>query len=151
MELTVYQPPEIYDNNGQLIRAGAFGPNTPFYDPNGRGMYDYLVNNLEDLRNGVGGAALSASTATTQAALATAKAAEALQVVEDITVAKDAALDAKDAAIQAKTDAETAAAQAAAITTPDGLAGRVLALEGAPHYGYDQDGHLCFYYGREVG
>lgn len=151
MELTVYQPPEIYDNDGQLIRAGAFGPNTPFYDPNGRGMYDYLVNNLEDLRNGVGGAALSASTATTQAALATAKAAEALQVVEDITAAKEAALDAKDAAIQAKTDAETAAAQAAAITTPDGLAGRVLALEDAPHYGYDQDGHLCFYYGREVG
>lgn len=150
MELTVYQPPEIYDG-GQLIRAGAFGPNTPFYDPNGRGMYDYLVNNLEDLRNGVGGAALSASTATTQAALATAKAAEALQVVEDITAAKEAALDAKDAAIQAKTDAETAAAQAAAITTPDGLAGRVLALEGAPHYGYDQEGHLCFYYGREVG
>ncbi len=151
MELTVYQPPEIYDNDGQLIRAGAFGPNTPFYDPNGRGMYDYLVNNLEDLQNGVGGAALSASTATTQAALATAKAAEALQVVEDITAAKEAALDAKDAAIQAKTDAETAAAQAAAITTPDGLAGRVLALEDAPHYGYDQDGHLCFYYGREVG
>ena len=150
MELTVYQPPEIYDG-GQLIRAGAFGPNTPFYDPNGRGMYDYLVNNLEDLQNGVGGAALSASTATTQAALATAKAAEALQVVEDITAAKEAALDAKDAAIQAKTDAETAAVQAAAITTPDGLAGRVLALEDAPHYGYDQDGHLCFYYGREVG
>lgn len=151
MELTGYQNPEIYDGNGNLIRSGAFGPNTPLTDPHGRGLYDYLVNNIENLKDGVGGAAMSASTATTQAALATAKAAEALQVVEDITAAKDAALDAKEAAMQAKTDAETAAAQAAAITTPDGLAGRVLALEGAPHYGYDQEGHLCFYYGREVG
>lgn len=151
MELTVYQPPEIYDNNGQLIRSGAFGPNTPFYDPNGRGVYDYLVNNMEDLRNGVGGAAESASTATTQAALAAAKLAEALQAKDDAVAAKTAAQDAKTAALAAKADAELAASQAAAIVTPDGLAGRVIALEGAPHYGYDQDGHLIFYYGREVG
>ena len=144
MEFTSYQPPEIYGNEGQLIRQGVFGPNTPFYDPNGRGVYDYLVNNMEALQNGVGGAALSASTATTQAALADAKAAEAL-------AAKDATLAAKDAALAAQTGAETALAQAAAIVTPDGLADRVIALEAAPHYGYDQEGHLRFYYGREVG
>ena len=140
MEFTSYQPPEIYGNEGQLIRQGVFGPNTPFYDPNGRGVYDYIVNNLEALQNGVGGAALSASTATTQAALADAKAAEAL-------AAKDAALAAKDAALAAQTGAETALAQAAAIATPDGLAARVLDIENAPHYFYDANGHLCLHYG----
>ena len=133
MEFTSYQPPEIYGNEGQLIRQGVFGPNTPFYDPNGRGVYDYIVNNLEALQNGVGGAALSASTATTQAALADAKAAEALA--------------AKDAALAAQTGAETALAQAAAIATPDGLAARVLDIENAPHYFYDANGHLCLHYG----
>ena len=84
MEFTSYQPPEIYGNDGQLIRQGAFGPNTPFYDPNGRGMY---------------AAAASASAA------------------------------------------QTAAGQAAAITTPDGLAARVLALENS---GFSfVDGVLC--------
>lgn len=151
MEFTVYQPPEIYDNNGQLIRAGAFGPSTPFYDPNGRGIYDYLVNNMEDLRNGVGGAAESASTATTQAALATAKLNDALQAKADAIAAKNAAVEAKNAAVQAKTDAETALSQAAAIVTPEGLASRVVALEDAPHFAYNESGHLLFYYGREVG
>lgn len=151
MELTTYQLPEIYDGNGQLIRQGAFGPSTPFYDPHGRGVYDYLVNNMENLRNGVGGAAESASIATTQAALAAAKLAEALQAKADAETAKTAALDAKAAALAAKADAEMAASQAAAIVTPDGLAARVIALESAPHYGYDAQGHLCFYYGREVG
>ena len=115
MEFTVYQLPEIYGNDGQLIRQGAFGPNTPFYDPNGRGMYDYLVNNLEALQNGVGGAALSASTATAKANEATAK-------------ANEAATKATAAAASASA-AQTAAGQAAAITTPDGLAARVLTLE----------------------
>ena len=115
MEFTVYQLPEIYGNDGQLIRQGAFGPNTPFYDPNGRGMYDYLVNNLEALQNGVGGAALSASTATAKATEATAK-------------ANEAATKATAAAASASA-AQTAAGQAAAITTPDGLAARVLTLE----------------------
>ena len=151
MEFTVYQLPEIYGNDGQLIRQGVFGPNTPFYDPNGRGVYDYLVNNLEDLRNGVGGAAESASTAITQAALATAKLAEAMQARDDAIAASQAAADAKAAALAAQSAAELAASQAAAIVTPDGLAGRVIALESTPHYGYDQDGHLRFYYGREVG
>ena len=122
MEFTVYQLPEIYGNDGQLIRQGAFGPNTPFYDPNGRGMYDYLVNNLEALQNGVGGAALSASTATVKANEATAKANEAA------TKATAAAASASAAAASAAA-AQTAAGQAAAITTPDGLAARVLALE----------------------
>ena len=147
MEFTVYQPPEIYGNDGQLIRQGAFGLNTPFYDPNGRGMYDYLVNNLEALQNGVGGAAQSASMATTKAALADAKAAEALAAKDAALAAKDAALAAKDAALAAQTGAETALAQAAAIATPDGLAARVLDIENAPHYFYDANGHLCLHYG----
>ena len=147
MEFTSYQPPEIYGNEGQLIRQGVFGPNTPFYDPNGRGVYDYIVNNLEALQNGVGGAALSASTATTQAALADAKAAEALAAKDAALAAKDAALAAKDAALAAQTGAETALAQAAAIATPDGLAARVLDIENAPHYFYDANGHLCLHYG----
>ena len=151
MEFTSYQPPEIYGSEGQVIRQGVFGINTPFYDPNGRGVYDYIVNNLEALQNGVGGAALSASTATTQAALADAKAAEALAAKAEALAAKAEALAAKDAALAAQTGAETALAQAAAIVTPDGLADRVIALEAAPHYGYDQEGHLRFYYGREVG
>lgn len=47
---TVYQPPELYNSSGQIIRAGAFGPNTPFYKDTGDGVYDYLVNDLEYLR-----------------------------------------------------------------------------------------------------
>ena len=134
MEFTVYQLPEIYGNDGQLIRQGAFGPNTPFYDPNGRGMYDYLVNNLEALQNGVGGAALSASTATSKANEATAKANEAA------AKATAAAASASAAAASAAA-AQTAAGQAAAITTPDGLAARVLTLE---NLGFSfVDGVLC--------
>lgn len=150
MEFTTYQMPEIYDGNGDLIRPGAFGPNTPFYDGKGTGIYDYLVNNMEHLQNGVGGAAQSASTATTQAELAVAKANEIAAMQTDIATAKQAAIDARDAALQAKTDAQTAAGQAAGITTPDGLAARVLALENAPHFAYNSSGHLLFYYGREV-
>lgn len=151
MELTTYQPPEIYNSLGELIRAGSWGPGMPFFNDDGMGMYDYIANNFEALWNGVGGAAESASTATTMAALAAARLADALQAKLDAIAAKEAAIDAKTAALQAKADAEAAAAQAAAITTPEGLAARVLALENAPHYGYDNDGHLMFYYGREVG
>ena len=122
MEFTVYQLPEIYGNDGQLIRQGAFGPNTPFYDPNGRGMYDYLVNNLEALQNGVGGAALSASTATAKANEAAAKATAA-------AASASAAATSASAAAASASAAQTAAGQAAAITTPDGLAARVLTLE----------------------
>ena len=134
MEFTTYQLPEIYDNNGQLIRQGAFGPNTPFYDPNGRGMYDYLVNNLEALQNGVGGAATSASTATTKANEAAAKASEA-------AASAAAAAASATAAAGSATAAQTAAGQAAGIVTPDGLAARVLALE---NLGFSfVDGVLC--------
>ena len=134
MEFTTYQLPEIYDNNGQLIRQGAFGPNTPFYDLNGRGMYDYLVNNLEALQNGVGGAATSASTATTKANEAAAKASEA-------AASAAAAAASATAAAGSATAAQTAAGQAAGIVTPDGLAARVLALE---NLGFSfVDGVLC--------
>ncbi len=151
MEFTVYQPPEIYNNQGELIRSGAFGPGTPFYDGQGTGVYDYIANNMEHLQNGVGGAAQSASTATTQAELATAKLAEILSQAVDIATMLEDAEDARDAALQAQTAAESAASQAAAISTPDGLAARVLALENAPHYFYDADGHLNFWYGVNVG
>lgn len=147
MEFTTYQPPEIYDDQGEVIRAGAFGPNTPFYDGKGTGVYDYIVNNMEHLQNGVGGAAQSASTATTQAALATAKANEALELKAEAVQAKNDAISAKEAAQLAQEAAELAASQAAGITTPDGLSARVLALENAPHYFYDNEGHLCFHYG----
>ena len=150
MELTTYQPPEIYNSLGDLIRAGSWGPGMPFFDDNGRGMYDYIANNFEALWNGVGGAAESASTATAMAALATAKLADALQAKLDAIAAKEAAIDAKTAALAAKEAAVLAASQAAEITTPDGLAARVLALEGLPHYAYDNEGHLIFVYGREV-
>lgn len=129
MEFTVYQLPEIYGNDGQLIRQGAFGPNTPFYDPNGRGMYDYLVNNLEALQNGVGGAALSASTATAKANEATAKANEAATKATAAAASASAAAASATAAAASAAAAQTAAGQAAAITTPDGLAARVLTLE----------------------
>lgn len=147
MELTTYQPPEIYDSSGVKIRAGTFGPNTPFYDDRGHGVYDYLVNNMEHIQNSVGGAAASASTATAQAAVAEAKANEALSAKTAALQAKVDAVDAKTAALQAKAAAELAASQAAAIVTPDGLAARVLALEGAPHFFFDNDGHLYFHYG----
>ena len=150
MQLTTFQPAEIYDENGALIRAGSWGPEKPFWDGHGRGVYDYIANNFEALWNGVGGAASSASTATTMAALAEAKLAEALQAKADAMAAKQAAEDAKTAALAAKADAELAASQAAEIVTPDGLAARVLALEGLPHYAYDNEGHLNFYYGRTV-
>ena len=141
MEFTTYQLPEIYDNNGQLIRQGAFGPNTPFYDPNGRGMYDYLVNNLEALQNGVGGAATSASTATTKANEAAAKANEAAAKASEAAASAAAAAASATAAAGSATAAQTAAGQAAGIVTPDGLAARVLALE---NLGFSfVDGVLC--------
>lgn len=141
MEFTTYQLPEIYDNNGQLIRQGAFGPNTPFYDPNGRGMYDYLVNNLEALQNGVGGAAMSASTATTKANEAVAKANEAAAKANEAAASAAAAAASATAAAGSATAAQTAAGQAAGIVTPDGLTARVLALE---NLGFSfVDGVLC--------
>ncbi len=151
MQFTTYQPPEIYNESGELIRSGSWGPETPFYDGQGKGVYDYIANNLESLQNGVGGAAESASTATTQAALATAKLAEILSQASSITDMLEDAEDARDAALQAKTDAETALSQAQSIATPDGLAARVTALENGPHFAYNESGNLLFYYGREVG
>ena len=133
MELTRYQPPEIYGDEGELIRSGSWGPGLPLFSEDGKALYDYIANNFEALQNGVGGAADSASTATTQAALAVAKTNEALS--------------AQTAAEAAKTAAQQAAEQAAEISTPDGLAARVVALENQPHFYYDNDGHLMFCYG----
>ena len=49
MQPTVYQRPQLFDSNGNLIRSGAFGPETPFWNGVGTGVYDYLANNLEFL------------------------------------------------------------------------------------------------------
>lgn len=46
---TVFQPPELFDSSGNLIRPGAFGPNTPFFNDHGGGVYDYIANDLEFL------------------------------------------------------------------------------------------------------
>lgn len=147
MNFTTYQPPEIYDVNGDLIRSGAFGPETPFYDGAGMGMYDYIVNNLEALYNGVGGAAQNASNAQTAANQAVAKANEASGILSSVTTLASQAVAAKEAAILAKEAAEAARDSATAITTPEGLAARVVALEALPHYYYDNNGHLMFHYG----
>jgi len=150
MNFTVYQPGEVYDQNGDLIRSGSFGPSTPFFDGVGTGMYDYIVNNFEVLYNGVGGAAQNAADAKENADAAIAKAAEALSSASAAADSATAAADSATAAAAAKADAEAAAAAAAAISTPEGLAARVLALEGLPHYYYSQDGHLMFCYGSGV-
>lgn len=50
MQPTTYQPPQLFNTSGELIRDGAFGPETPFWNGVGTGMYDYLVNDLEYLR-----------------------------------------------------------------------------------------------------
>ena len=147
MELTRYQPPEIYGSDGSLIRSGSWGPELPLFSDDGKALYDYIANNFEALQNGVGGAADSASAATTQAALATAKTNEALSAQAAAEAALAQALAAQTAAEAAKTAAQTAANQAAGISTPDGLAARVLALENQPHFYYNNEGHLMFCYG----
>lgn len=49
MTPTVFQPGQIFNGSGEMIRDGAFGPDTPFYNDTGDGVYDYFVNNLEFL------------------------------------------------------------------------------------------------------
>lgn len=147
MELTRYQPPEIYGDDGELIRSGSWGPGLPLFSEDGKALYDYIANNFEALQNGVGGAADSASTATTQAALAVAKTNEALSAQEATEAALEQALAAQTAAEAAKVAAQAAASQAAEISTPEGLAARVVALENQPHFYYNNEGHLMFCYG----
>lgn len=129
MQPTVYQKPEIRDSNDDIIQQGAFGKNTPLCNSNNTGWIDYVMNDLEALQGGVAGAADSASTATQKAQEAAVKANEALQAKTDAVTAKNEAITAKNLAIAAQEAAELAASQAAEITTPDGLAARVLALE----------------------
>lgn len=147
MELTTFQPPEIYDKNGDLIRSGAWGPNTPFFDGKGTGIYDYIANNLENLQNGVGGAAQNAADAKEASDNATAKSNEATARLAEIRLVLEDAIAAKNAALAAQAAAELAEAGAAAITTPEGLAARVLALEALPHFEYDANGNLYFCFG----
>ena len=51
MNQTTFQPAEIYDSNGNLIQQGAYGINTPFCTSTGDGVYDYIVNNLNALKD----------------------------------------------------------------------------------------------------
>lgn len=46
MQPTVFQPPQLYGNNGELIQDGAYGQETPFVDDHGGGWSDYVNNNL---------------------------------------------------------------------------------------------------------
>ena len=149
MEPTIYQPGEIYVN-GQLYRAGAFGPNTPFWNDDGTGIYDYIVNDLEILYSGVGGAAENASKAQINATLAVAMAEEAMEWAEEAAQSAAEAKAAQAAAEDAQAAAEDALERAAAIATPDGLAARVVALETAPHFEHDATGKLFFVYEEEV-
>lgn len=47
MQKTVYQAPELRDDNNNIIRDGAYGRNTAFCTPNNKGVLDYVNNNLE--------------------------------------------------------------------------------------------------------
>lgn len=51
MNQTTFQPAEIYDSNGNIIQQGAYGINTPFCTSTGDGVYDYIVNNLNALKD----------------------------------------------------------------------------------------------------
>lgn len=51
MQPTTFQPAQLYGSNGQLIREGAYGQETPFVDDKGTGWSDYVNNNLEYLNN----------------------------------------------------------------------------------------------------
>ena len=62
MTPTVYQDPQLFDGNGTLIRNGAFGPETPFCNETGTGVYDYLANDLEALKNMSIGAVIQVET-----------------------------------------------------------------------------------------
>ena len=46
MQPTVFQPPQLYGSNGELIQDGAYGQDTPFVDDHGLGWSDYVSNNL---------------------------------------------------------------------------------------------------------
>lgn len=63
MKPQAFQHGEIRDENDNIIKAGAYGKNTPFCTKDNRGILDYIINNLEWLydkvTNGLSGVYLS--------------------------------------------------------------------------------------------
>lgn len=63
MKPQAFQHGEIRDENDKIIKAGAYGKNTPFCTKNNDGILDYIINNLEWLydkvTNGLSGIYLS--------------------------------------------------------------------------------------------
>lgn len=47
MKPQAFQHGEIRDENDNIIKAGAYGKNTPFCTKDNNGILDYIVNNLE--------------------------------------------------------------------------------------------------------
>lgn len=56
MRKTTYQVPEIRDENNNIIQEGTFGRTTAFVTADNHGVLDYLINNLEALRDIITGA-----------------------------------------------------------------------------------------------
>lgn len=92
--------------------------------------------------NGDAEAAGRSATAANESKEAAARSAEA---------AAGSAASAAAAARTAAQDAAAAAAELAAQQTSQSITQTFSALLNAPHFGYDENGHLNFYYGREVG
>lgn len=63
MKPQAFQHGEIRDENDKIIKAGAYGKNTPFCTKDNRGILDYIINNFEWLydkvTNGLSGIYLS--------------------------------------------------------------------------------------------
>ena len=63
MKPQAFQHGEIRDENDNVIKAGAYGKNTPFCTKDNRGILDYIINNFEWLHdkitNGLSGIYLS--------------------------------------------------------------------------------------------
>lgn len=51
MRPTTYQVPQIRDENNRIIQDGAWGKDTDFSNVQNTGILDYIINNLEYLRN----------------------------------------------------------------------------------------------------
>lgn len=47
MKPQAFQHGEIRDENDNIIKAGAYGKNTPFCTKDNNGILDYIINNLE--------------------------------------------------------------------------------------------------------
>lgn len=55
MKKTTYQVPEIRDENDNIIQDGTFGKHSAFSNATNDGAFDYILNNLEALRDNING------------------------------------------------------------------------------------------------